>query len=105
MRPLITILAGVTGFMMFLLIVADPHNVGGAGRTSSDPFASTFSIVAIDLTTGDVGVAVQSKFPNVRPIVPWAEAGVGAIATQSFMFRTAQKGWRCFVTALVQRKR
>lgn len=49
-----------------------------------EPFASTFSIVAVDLTTGDVGVAVQSKFPNVRPVVPWAEAGVGAVATQSF---------------------
>jgi len=45
---------------------------------------STFSIVAIDLENGDVGVAVQSKFPNVRPLVPWAEAGVGAVATQSF---------------------
>ncbi len=45
---------------------------------------STFSIVAVDLENGDVGVAVQSKFPNVRPVVPWAEAGVGAIATQSF---------------------
>jgi uncharacterized Ntn-hydrolase superfamily protein len=33
---------------------------------------------------GDVGVAVQSKFPNLRPVVPWAEAGVGAVATQSF---------------------
>jgi uncharacterized Ntn-hydrolase superfamily protein len=52
---------------------------------SSDPFASTFSIVAIDPENGDVGVAVQSKFPNVRPIVPWAAAGVGAIATQSFI--------------------
>lgn len=44
---------------------------------------STFSIVGYDPETGDLGVAVQSKFPNVRPIVPWAEAGVGAIATQS----------------------
>ena len=48
-----------------------------------DPLVSTFSIVAIDLENGDVGVAVQSKFPNVRPVVPWAEAGVGAVATQS----------------------
>lgn len=87
MKRLTTVLAGLTGFMIFLLIVADPHSgVGvGGGKASSDPFASTFSIVAIDLTTGDVGVAVQSKFPNVRPIVPWAEAGVGAIATQSFI--------------------
>ncbi|RCK74038.1 MAG: hypothetical protein IGBAC_2185 [Ignavibacteriae bacterium] len=44
---------------------------------------STFSIVGYDSVTGDLGVAVQSKFPNVRPIVPWAEANVGAIATQS----------------------
>ncbi len=49
-----------------------------------DPLVSTFSIVAVDLENGDVGVAVQSKFPNVRPVVPWAKAGVGAIATQSF---------------------
>jgi uncharacterized Ntn-hydrolase superfamily protein len=48
-----------------------------------DPLVSTFSIVAIDTANGDVGVAVQSKFPNVRPVVPWAEAGVGAVATQS----------------------
>jgi uncharacterized Ntn-hydrolase superfamily protein len=46
---------------------------------------STFSIVAADLEAGDVGVAVQSKFPNVRPVVPWAEAGVGAVATQANM--------------------
>lgn len=50
-----------------------------------DPLVSTFSIVAVDLENGDVGVAVQSKFPNVRPTVPWAEVGVGAIATQSFV--------------------
>jgi uncharacterized Ntn-hydrolase superfamily protein len=49
-----------------------------------DPFASTFSIVAYDPETGDLGVAVQSKFPNVRAVVPWLEAGVGAVATQSF---------------------
>jgi uncharacterized Ntn-hydrolase superfamily protein len=46
---------------------------------------ATFSIAAVDLENGDVGVAVQSKFPNVRPVVPWMEVGVGAIATQSFV--------------------
>jgi uncharacterized Ntn-hydrolase superfamily protein len=51
----------------------------------SDPFAATFSIAAVDPENGDVGVAVQSKFPNVRPVVPWMEVGVGAIATQSFV--------------------
>jgi len=43
----------------------------------------TYSIVAYDSATGDLGVAVQSKFPNVGGIVPWAKAGVGAVATQS----------------------
>src|SRR4029079_14690928 len=45
--------------------------------------AHTYSIVAYDSVTGDLGVAVQSKFPNVGGIVPWAKAGVGAVATQS----------------------
>lgn len=45
--------------------------------------AHTYSIVAWDSVTGDLGVAVQSKFPNVGGIVPWAVAGVGAVATQS----------------------
>jgi uncharacterized Ntn-hydrolase superfamily protein len=45
--------------------------------------AHTYSIVAWDSATGDLGVAVQSKFPNVGGIVPWAQAGVGAVATQS----------------------
>lgn len=45
--------------------------------------AHTYSIVAYDEATGDLGVAVQSKFPNVGGIVPWARAGVGAVATQS----------------------
>jgi uncharacterized Ntn-hydrolase superfamily protein len=45
--------------------------------------AHTYSIVAYDPATGDLGVAVQSKFPNVGGIVPWGRAGVGAVATQS----------------------
>src|SRR4051794_38722077 len=45
--------------------------------------AHTYSIVAFDSATGDLGVAVQSKFPNVGGIVPWGRAGVGAVATQS----------------------
>src|SRR5213078_5017142 len=45
----------------------------------------TFSIVARDPKTGDIGVAVQSHWFAVGQIVPWAEAGVGAIATQSFV--------------------
>src|SRR5918994_4472172 len=45
--------------------------------------AHTYSIVAWDSATGDLGVAVQSKFPKVGGIVPWARSGVGAVATQS----------------------
>ncbi len=45
----------------------------------------TFSIVARDPSTGELGVAVQSHWFSVGSVVPWAEAGVGAIATQSFV--------------------
>ncbi|MGH9556165.1 MAG: DUF1028 domain-containing protein [Terriglobales bacterium] len=45
----------------------------------------TFSIVARDPATGEIGVAVQSHWFAVGQIVPWAEAGVGAVATQSFV--------------------
>jgi len=45
----------------------------------------TFSIVARDTVTGDIGVAVQSHWFSVGALVPWAEAGVGAVATQSFV--------------------
>jgi len=44
----------------------------------------TFSIVACDLEEQSWGVAVASKFPAVGAVVPWAQAGVGAVATQSF---------------------
>ena len=43
----------------------------------------TYSIVARDPITGEIGVAVQSHFFSVGPVVPWAMAGVGAVATQA----------------------
>lgn len=49
------------------------------------PAFATFSIVARDPVTGQIGVAVQSHWFAVGQIVPWAEAGVGAVATQSFV--------------------
>jgi uncharacterized Ntn-hydrolase superfamily protein len=52
----------------------------------------TFSIVAADLESGDWGVAVASKFPAVGVVVPWARAGVGAVATQSYA--NTSFGWR-----------
>jgi len=51
----------------------------------SEPFAHTFSIVARDTVTGEMGVAVQSHWFSVGTAVSWAEAGAGAVATQSFV--------------------
>jgi uncharacterized Ntn-hydrolase superfamily protein len=48
------------------------------------PAPSTFSIVARDQATGDLGIAVQSKFLAVGAVVPWAKASVGAVATQAW---------------------
>ena len=63
--------------------------MGGGPRSSGSATepprrVATFSIAARDPANGDLGVAVQSKFPNVRVAVPFAKAGVGAVATQSF---------------------
>lgn len=49
------------------------------------PALATFSIVARDPQTGAMGVAVQSHYFSVGPIVPWAEPGIGAVATQSLV--------------------
>ena len=50
---------------------------------SPNPDVNTFSIVAYDPASGDLGVAVQSKYFGVGSVVPWAKAGVGAVATQA----------------------
>lgn len=50
---------------------------------AADPKVNTFSIVAFDPATGDLGVAVESKYLGVGSVVPWAKAGVGAVATQA----------------------
>jgi hypothetical protein len=47
--------------------------------------AATYSIVAYDPASGQMGVAVQSHWFSVGSIVTWAEAGIGAVATQSFV--------------------
>ena len=52
---------------------------------SSKRPVSTYSIVARDPDTGQLGVAVQSHWFSVGPLVAWAESGVGAVATQSFI--------------------
>ena len=53
-------------------------------RQDRQPLIATFSVVAFDPLTGDLGVAVQSKFFGVGTVVPWAKANVGAVATQSY---------------------
>jgi len=50
-----------------------------------EPFAHTYSIVARDPVTGEMGVAVQSHWFSVGSVVAWGEAGVGVVATQSFV--------------------
>lgn len=52
---------------------------------SKEPLAHTFSIVARDPETGEMGVAVQSHWFSVGSLVTWGEAGVGVVATQSFV--------------------
>lgn len=69
--------------MGFLFSVALTGAAFGAKRENPPPVA-TFSIVAYDPATGELGVAVQSKFFAVGTVVPWAKAGVGAVATQSY---------------------
>ena len=53
--------------------------------SSKQPLVHTFSIVARDAVTGEMAVGVQSHWFSVGTSVPWAEAGVGAVATQSFV--------------------
>jgi uncharacterized Ntn-hydrolase superfamily protein len=55
----------------------------GTEPSSIEPVA-TFSIVAFDPNTKELGIAVQSKVISVGSIVPWAKGGVGAVATQSY---------------------
>ena len=60
----------------------------GPGETAyelsrNNPTVATFSIVAYDPNTKELGIAVQSKVVSVGSVVPWAKAGVGAIATQA----------------------
>jgi len=71
------------------MLVARPLHAGepGKGTQAGRPArpVHTYSIVARDPKTGEIGVGVQSHWFAIGPFVPWAEAGVGAIATQSFV--------------------
>ena len=69
--------------MLLLAILQTLHHPPQPPPSDFLKRAHTYSIVAYDSTTGDLGIAVQSKFPNVGGLVPWARAGVGAVATQA----------------------
>lgn len=69
------------GSLLLVLFVSSFSQV----YKSSFPLAHTFSIVARDPVTGEMAVAVQSHWFSVGTAVSWAEAGVGAVATQSFV--------------------
>ncbi|MBN1824632.1 MAG: DUF1028 domain-containing protein [Candidatus Eisenbacteria bacterium] len=72
-----------------LLALAFSSAVAAAASAArpGPPFrpVATYSIVARDAATGEMGVAVQSHWFSVGSVVPWAEPGVGAVATQSFV--------------------
>jgi uncharacterized Ntn-hydrolase superfamily protein len=69
---------------MSLTTVLHPGRAAELPALSNLPPVATFSVVGFDPATGDLGVAVQSKFFGVGSVVPWAKAKVGAIATQSY---------------------
>ena len=77
--------------VILLLLITFVFSIGGVPGTAADKPVipsrpvHTFSIVARDPNTGELGVAVQSHWFSVGSIVAWAEAGVGAVATQSFV--------------------
>ncbi len=72
------------GVLAAALVVAG-FALPGAATATADPLVHTYSIVARDPATGEMGVAVQSHWFSVGSIVTWAEAGVGVVATQSLV--------------------
>lgn len=73
-----------TLFPLLLLLLVGT-NLEAQQPFGSTPLATTYSIVARDTLTGEMGVAVQSHWFSVGSLVTWGEAGVGVIATQSFV--------------------
>lgn len=71
------------GFVLFIVLIIN-FRMAAQVYKKELPLAHTFSIVARDAATGEMAVAVQSHWFSVGTAVSWAEAGVGAVATQSF---------------------
>ena len=74
--PVLALFSGIGFFFASECVCAPPDGTR---------LVHTYSIVARDSVTGDMGVAVQSHWFSVGPVVPWARAGVGAVATQSLV--------------------
>jgi len=70
--------------MVISLVATAIFASGACGADRPPPLVATFSIVAVDPETGEIGVAVESKFLAVGAVVPYARAGVGAVATQAW---------------------
>jgi uncharacterized Ntn-hydrolase superfamily protein len=72
---------------LLLLLAVAATTSSNAQRVfdKGSPFAHTYSIVARDAATGEMAIGVQSHWFSVGTAVPWAEAGVGVVATQSFV--------------------
>jgi uncharacterized Ntn-hydrolase superfamily protein len=90
MKPLRRKQILIISFMLLTPLIANAQGLDNRPAASGKrpvPLrpVHTFSIVARDPQTGELGVAVQSHWFSVGSIVPWAEAGVGAVATQSFV--------------------
>ena len=71
--------------LIFSLLFFSFSGISQQVYDKNEPFAHTFSIVARDTVTGEMGVAVQSHWFSVGSLVTWGEAGVGVVATQSFV--------------------
>lgn len=69
----------------YLCFTIMPFSLSAQSPFGAEPLAHTFSIVARDSVTGQMGVAVQSHWFSVGTVVAWGEAGVGVVATQSFV--------------------
>lgn len=72
-------------FLLSFFVLLVSAQLSAQVYQSRQPLAHTYSIVARDEHTGELGVGVQSHWFSVGTTVSWAEAGVGAIATQSFV--------------------
>lgn len=90
--PRLIMIRGARTIRLFTLALAVMTASALAAPGSGHEPIATFSIVARDSAAGEWGVAVASRFFAVGSVVPWARAGAGAVATQSFCNTTF--GWR-----------